>query len=222
MGESGSLDDFLKNSFWSFQQTNVIVVYSFALVILLLLFIFKEIHKIRITSIFGFFGVIICLLIIICQSYFYIKNYWEKIYDEKDSKTWMNFYNIQSGFDSDFWFFRTFCTISYGFCYHIGLVPVCSTLKKNSFQAKNKILKRSVISYTTIYFLFGTIGFLTCPINTPDVIILRYKLFSSDWIINIGRGLIVLSILLKIPINYNSFKISVYSLFTEQPETQTK
>lgn len=222
IGESGTLDDFLKNSFWSYQQTKIIVIYSIAFVIMLLLFLFKEIHKIRIPSFFGFFAVIICLLILIGQSYFYIKNYWEKIYDEKDSSTWMNLYNIQTGFDSDFYFFRTFCTVFFGYNYHVGIIPVCSTLKKNVFRAKNKILKRSLMSYTLIYFLFGTIGFLTCPVKTPDLITLRYKLFSVDWLINIGRGFIVLSLLMKIPINFNSFKISIYSLFADQPETQTK
>lgn len=218
MGEQGTLDEFLKFSFWSLQQTKIIVIYSIAFVIMLLLFGFKEIHKIRIPSFFGFFAVIICLLILIGQSYYYIKNYWENIYDENNPETWMNLYNIKSGFDSDFYFFRTFCTIFFGFNYHTGVIPVCSTLKKTAFRTKNKILKRSLISYTIFFFLFGTIGFLTCPIKTPDVIILRYKLFSSDWLINVGRGLIILSLLLKIPINFNSFKISFYSLLTDQPD----
>ena len=207
MGEAETLDEFLNNSFWNFQQTKIIVIYSIAFVIMLMLFIFKDIYKIRIPSFFGFFAVIICLIILISQSYFYIKNYWENIYEEKNAETWINLYNIKSGFDSDFYFFRTFTTIFFGFSYHVGIIPVCSTLKKNAFQAKKKILKRSLISYTIIYFLFGTIGFLTCPIKTPDLIILRYKLFSSDWLINVGRGLIVLSLLMKIPINFNSFKI---------------
>jgi len=197
----------------------MIVIYSITFIIFLLLLLFKEIHKIRIPSFFGFFAVIICLLILFGQSFDYYKNYWNNIYDQNYDKTWMNLYDIKKGFDENFFFFRTFSTLFFCFNYHTGLIPVCSTLRKNKFETKNKVLKRSLFSYTLIFFLFGTIGFFSCPIDTPDLIILRYKLYSSDWIIKIGRGLIVLSLLMKIPINFKVYRITVYSLFMEQPES---
>ncbi len=212
------MQEFLDNGLWSLQKIKVLVVYSIAFIIILLLLFFKEIHKIRIPSFLGFLSVLICGLILTGQCYFYIKNYWENIYDEKNEDTWMNLYNIGSGFDENFYFFRTITTLFFAYNYHLGLIPVCSSLKKDSYRSKNKVLKRSICSYTLIFFTFATIGYFTAPVKTPDLIILRYKLFSSDWLINIGRGLIVLSILMKLPINFSAFKISVYSLFDSQPE----
>ena len=147
----------------------------------------------RIPSFLGFFSVILCICFLIVQSYWYIKNYWDNIYDINKKNTWINLYNIEEGFDSNFYFFRTFATLFFGFNYHVGIIPVCSSLKKNNIKSKKKILIRSLISYSLIYFISGTIGLLSCPINTPDLIIQRYKLFNSDWLMNIGRSLIIIS-----------------------------
>lgn len=210
--------EFFEKSFWSHQLTKCLVIYSFGLIIIITLFAFKEIHKIRIPSLIGLFAVFCVILIVVGQAYDYIKFYWNEIYKENDPKTHMNIADISSGFDDNYFFFRTFASLFFGYNYHVGLISIVSTLKKNDIPRKVKIMRRSMISYTTIFLLFGTIGYLSAPINTPDLMIFRYKIYSSDWLIDIGRVFIIISYIMKMPIMYHVYQTSVNSLIFDDPE----
>lgn len=147
-----------------------------------------------------------------------MKYYWENIYKENDKKTWINFYNISAGFDSNYYFFRTFAALFFGYDYHVGLISVVSTLKKNDVPRKVKVMRRSMFSYTLIYLLFGTVGYLSVPINTPDLMIFREKIYKSDWLIDIGRILTVISYVMKLPIMYNAYQTSANSFLFNDPD----
>lgn len=222
MGEKDSLDEFLEKSYWANITTKAIINYTYALLLLIIIFCFKEIHNIRFPSFIGLISVAMCILIILGQIYFYIKNYWENIYKADEPDTWINLYNVEKGFDSNLYFFRTFSTLFLGYNYHIGLILLCSSLEKNNLKTKNKIIRRSIFSYTTIFFVVGTAGFFTCPINAPEFIILRYKYFKYDWLINIGRLLIIISYMMKTPINFKAYRISIYNFFTDNPEQESQ
>ncbi len=75
-----------------------------------------------------------------------------------------------------------------------------------------------MIYYSLIFIVFGTIGYLSVPINTPDFMIFRYKIYKSDWLIDIGRFLIMISYLMKLPIMFHVYLTSINSLIFDDPE----
>jgi amino acid permease len=152
------------------------------------------------------------------QAYDYINYYWINIYKTDDPKTWLNLFDISTGFDKNFFFFRTFASLLFGLNYHVGLISITSTLKKNDLNRKVKIMRRSMIHYSLIFVLFGTIGYICVPINTPDLIILRNKIYKSDWLIDIGRVFLGISYIMKLPVMMQAFLPSINSLIFDDPE----
>jgi amino acid permease len=163
---------------------------------------------------------IFTIIITITQSYWYIKYYNSNIYKENDPNTWIDYFDIKKGFTKQLYFFRTFANIFFAYSYHAGILPILSTLKKNDIKRKSKIINFSILWYTSMYFLLGVIGFFSYPINTPDLIIQREKIFSSDWIINIGRALIISALILKFPVNFKPFKLHLYTILFYNKENR--
>ena len=155
---------------------------------------------------------IITIIIIIIQLYWYINYYWKNTYKENDPNTWIDYFDIKKGFTNQLYFFRTFANIFFAYNYHAGILPITSTLKKNNIKTKSKIINLSIIWYTSMYLLIGIIGFFTYPINTPDLIVQREKIFSSDLLINIGKAFIIFALILKIPVNFKPLKIHLYTI----------
>ena len=58
------------------------------------------------------------------------------------------------------------------------------------------------------------IGYLTWPISTPSLIIERKKIVkSADIPMSIGRIALVLTIIMKLPSNYNSLRLTLFNIF---------
>ena len=72
-----------------------------------------------------------------------------------------------------------------------------------------------------LYLIVGNTGYLSNPLNTPPLIIERYKLFSNDIVITIARMLFIITVAAKIPTAYNSFRLSVLELVFKSNEVTT-
>jgi len=101
---------------------------------------------------------------------------------------------------------------------------VCSALKNsnNNYRTKNKILNYSIFSYTSIYVVVGILGFLSCPVDTPDLIIQRQKIFGDDYVMDIAKVVVVVASVLKIPVNFNTFKLSLFNFIYGKTDVTRK
>ena len=77
----------------------------------------------------------------------------------------------------------------------------------------DKIFYISSIIDCIIYILIGILGYLTQPIDTPDLIIERKSVFKKDYFMIIGRILLTLTLLGKIAPNYNAARSTLLSSF---------
>ena len=179
-------------------------------------------HRKTFIPFFCLFAMASNVLIILIQSYWYIPYYWENTFNEKDPETWLKYFDFSKGFTEDLFFFRSFANFFFSYNFHSGVLPECSNLKKKDVIRKGKVLNRSISWYTSIYITVGVVGYLSFPINTPHLITQRKKIFNHDYILDIGKFLIVISLLLKIMINFNSYKVHIFSSFFSEAHASKK
>lgn len=211
-----------KNSIINQLHFRAIVIYSVALYTILMSVCFPTFHKNGFIPFFCLFAMATNVCIILSQSYWYIPNYWENTFKENDKDTWLDFFDFKKGFTKDLFFFRSFANFFFCYNFHSGVLPECSSLKKNDVTRKGRILDRSILWYTFIYCLIGVFGYLSYPINTPHLITQRKKIFLYDHILDAGKILIVISLLLKILINFNSFKVHIFNSFFNEAHASKK
>jgi amino acid permease len=207
-----SLDKFFNKSFWSRYEFKFPIMFAIALLIVMPLCLLKNISKMRFNSIFGIFSLFLLIVIIIVETPWYFSDYLNNIYKESDKSTHLNIWDVSQGFTDNLYFFKGTATLFYAYSCHIGAFPVYSELKNKVLRRIQKVFARSVILDGTFYAIVGLTGYLTNPINTPDLIIERYKLFKTDIIMTLGWIFFIFTLIMKIPANYNSFRITLISM----------
>jgi amino acid permease len=207
-----TIDNFFKFSFWSNNEFKFPIMYGVGFAIILPLCLLKDISKMRFTSIFGVLSLMSLILIIIIEFPWYLSDYLHNIYKEDDPSTHLNLWNISTGFTSKLYFFQGTATLFYAYSCHIGAFPIYKELKNNVRRRIEKVFTRSIILDASFYLIVGVTGYLSNPLGTPDLIIERYKLFDSDIIMTLGRIAFVFTLIMKIPANYNSFRLSLLNL----------
>jgi amino acid permease len=208
-----SMEDFSKNSFWKGLDFKFPIMFTIVLFILFPLCIIDNISKMRFNSMFGLFSLIFLFFIIIFEFPWYFKNYWDKIYIESDESTHLNIWDISQGFTKNLNFFKGTATLFFAFSCHGAAFPVYNELKNKNTRRIQKVFARSIILNSTFYIIVGLTGYLSDPINTPDLIIERYKLFSSDILMTLGWICFLFALLMKIPANYVIFRLVLLNLF---------
>jgi amino acid permease len=162
------------------------------------------------------------VLIIIIQTPWYFADYLNTKYDPNNPETHLNIWDISKGFTSDFYFFKGTATLFYAYSCHIGAFPVFKSLENNILRRIKKVFARSIILDGSFYAIVGITGYLSNPIGTPALIIERYKLFSSDIIMTLGRLAFLLTLIMKIPANYNSFRLTLIGLISNEDNLDNK
>lgn len=208
-----SIDKFFEDSFWKGYDYKFPIMYSVALIIIMPLCLLKNISKMRFNSIFGVFSLFLLIIIIIVETPWYFKDYLERIYKENDETTHLNIWDISKGFTEKLYFFKGTATLFYAYSCHYGAFPIYKELKNNVIRRIQKVFARSIILDGTFYIIVGLSGYLSNPINTPDLIIERYKYFDSDIVMTLGWIAFIFTLIMKIPANYNSFRITLIHLF---------
>ena len=174
------------------------------------------------SSIMGVCTLFSLVLIIIFEFPCYYKYYLKNDRKENDPETWINFWDVKKGFTEKLYFFRGMSTLFYAYSCHIAAFPIYKCMKDKSALRIQKIFRRSIMIDGFFYFVVGTVGYLTMPINTPDLIIQRKKIFTNDIVMTIGRIAFFFTLLSKVPVNYNSYRISFCEIFFHNSEISDK
>lgn len=101
-----TLEDFYKFSIWGQIWFKIVIMVSTSIIVVLPLNLLKDVTKLRFTSIFGIFCLLLVSIIIIFQLPNYIDYYWEHTYNRYDKETWVNWYDISTAFTSKLYFLK--------------------------------------------------------------------------------------------------------------------
>lgn len=212
-GQFVSIEAFLAESFWGEIYWKAAVMYSIGGLVLLPLCLLENIAKMWFTTLFLFFAMLFTIGVIIVQLPWYLDYYWESIYRESDASTHLNFWDMSRNFDPQYFAFMTgMTTMVYTYAYHWGCFPVYKCLSNNLFRRMDKVITRSFAVNIILNLLVAIFGYLTQPVGTPNLIIDRYRIFESDWVMLVAKSLIIVGLSTKIPACYNSMRISIVTL----------
>ena len=209
--EYNSVDDFADNSFWNKLWIKFVVCYGITTIILLPLCLLKNASKMRYASTFGIFSLFFLIFIVVIECPFYIKKY---IYEEKQE---VNYIDITSALNKDMKLLQSIVTVFYAFSCHVGVFPVLATLHNPTEKRSKKVIKRAISIDIICYLIIGIAGYLTQPLNTPDLIIERNKILGNDWLMTIGEISFIFTLLAKISANYNALRSCILVLFNYNP-----
>ena len=212
-----TFNDFKTQSFWSHWYIQVLLPYIASIVIVYPMCLIKDVSRLRIISLIGVVSIIFLILIIIFQSKDFIT------YDKMEND--INYFDITKGLKDKFDALNFISTIFYASCFHIGCVPVLNTLKNNVRRRINKAIRRTVLLDIFLYLIIAVIGYCTCPINTPSLIIQRppLKEGDSDILMSLGKLGLVFTFFTKLPNTYSSLRITIFDkLFNTTEITDVK
>ena len=215
LGYSG-VEEFAEKSFWNSLYMKFIICYLIACIVLSPLCLLKNISKMRYASMFGIFNLLFLIFIVVIECPFYIK------YNFIDNKTEINLIDVISGFSGDMKILQAVSTLFYAFSCHVGVFPVLNTLKNPTSQRINSLFKKSIILDISCYLIIGISGYLTQPINTPDLIIERKKIFKNDFLMNIGQVCFIFTLVAKICANYNALRSCIVNLLFGVDKSQNQ
>jgi len=154
-------------------------------------------------------------MIFLIRSNAYIQNYWENIYKDFDSKTWIVYFDINKAFDADFFFFKIFTGCMCNFGFHVAILPLSSSLQNDTYSKRKRIINFSMLAYIIIYLMIGIIGFYWFPIKSPKSILVADKVFEMDWHLGILKIIVLFIAFFRIPINFFVFRISLNQIFNK-------
>ena len=201
-----SVDDFVSNSFWNKLWIKFVVCYGIMILFLLPLCLLHNASKMRYASTFGIISLFLLIIIVVAECPFYIIDH------INNDKFELNYFDILSGLKGDMKLLQSIVTVFYAFSCHVGAFPVLQTLHNPIERRQKKVIRRAIYIDIISYLIIGASGYLTQPLNTPDLIIEREKLFNTDWIMTIGQILFILTLLAKISANYNALRSCILVL----------
>jgi amino acid permease len=176
----------------------------------------------RVTSLFSIIGLIYAIVVIIIECPWYYQHYIDYIYNKDDPKTHINWFDFSAGFDSNLNFFRGSATVFFAYTCHVGAFPVYKTLKNNQQRRINKVFQRSILLDFVVYVIVGICGYLTQPINTPDLIINRDNILTNDFAMILARLVMAINLVLSTPANFNAFRLSILGIVWDTDEVTNK
>ena len=208
------LDEFKTSKYYGIQY-RIPIMLGTAIVLILPLNLLKDVSKLRFSTLLG----LICLTIVTVVMCIQVKWFIEEYTDDVK----LNWYDISLGFDKELHFFTGFATIFFAASAHYGAFPIYDKLANNSKRRTRKVLFRANLLNLIFFLIVGIIGYLTQPLKTPDVIISRKSLINDklDIVMTICRALVAILLIVKIPMNYNTLRISILNLAFGSTEITT-
>ena len=202
------INTFLKESFWGHFQYKFFVSFAITVFIILPLCLLKNVSKMRYTSTLGIISIFFLIFTVLIESPFFIKNWWKDGYTKKQ----LNIYNINKGFDRDLKFLKSITTFFYGFSCHVGAFPIINSIRHPRKQKLYKLFKTGMFINVVCYLIIGFSGYFTQPVDTPDLIIERKKIFKKDVLMTIAQLFFMITLFAKISANFNAYRVAVLSL----------
>ena len=216
--EFPTLEKFLENSIWSKKWLSITIMTCTAAAFLLPLYLLRDISKLRFSTIFGLICLFLSTIVIIFELPGFMKQ------NSHDDSIVYNWYDISGAFTTDFYFFRGAGTIFFAYNCHYGAFPIYDKLSNHNKRRQRKAFFRSTLLNVGFFLTIGICGYLTQPVNTPDLIINRSALkgSSNDIVMTVVRLLIFALIIVKCPVNYNSLRLSFFNIVFKTTEIDTK
>lgn len=220
--KSESLSQFFTEGLWSKQSTKALWFAALCLLVIIFILNFNKLKRIYIISLIGIIGIFFGIIIFIIRSYDYIGNYWEKIYNKYNSETWIVYFDFKKAFDLKFNFFKIFtgCFVNFGL--HAVILPISSSFENDTYPKTKKVINYSMLVFIIIYLIIGTVGFFWFPINTPKSILVNDKVFESDILLEILRVIVLVIAVLRIPLYFYVFRISLNQILFGRNEISRK
>ena len=189
-------------------------------VILIPLCLLKDLSKMRFTSMTGIIAILYATFVILIQCPFFYNHYLKNDYKENIPSTHPNFFNPAPSLKSDLLIFQCFAGVFFCFTCHVGAYPIYKSLKNSTERRIKKVYKISIILDFFLYAIITISGFLTAPLNQPDLIIYRENngVLSNDIFMILAKFAISISLIMSIAPNYNSFRISFIEFFFQTNE----
>ena len=201
-----SVEEFAEKSFWNNFWVRLSVCYGITVFVLFPLCQLKNISKMRYASTFGIISLFFLMIIVVAECPFFIK---KNIFEEHQT---LNYYNVVPGLQGDMKFLQSIFTIFYAFSCHVGTFPVLISLTNPTERRQKKVISRAIILDITCYLIIGFSGYLSQPLNTPDLIIERNKIFNNDFLMTIGQISFIFTLITKISANYNALRACILFL----------
>ena len=200
-----NVETFAEESFWGIFWVRLCFCYGVAILILFPLCQLKNISKMRYASTLGIISLFILIIIIVAECPFYIK---KNIIENEEP---INYYDIIPSIEN-MKIFQSVINMLYIYGCHPGIFPVLESLSDPSPQRINKLFNYSILIDIICYLIIGIFGYLTQPIDTPDLIIERNKIFDNDIFMSIGLIFFLFTIIVKICVNYNTLRYTILNL----------
>ena len=180
----------------------------------------RDLAKIALISIIGIFALFYAILLVCIQFPWFYTYYNKYTWDENNPQTWVNWYNIDRGFDKYFEFFAAVTNLIYLFGFQYGALPVYKSLKNNDYRRIRKVAMRSTVLITIVIWLTCIFGYLTAPYDSPELIIYRSSkgVLNNDWMMIVGKIGVLIAVIFSYPTIYTGFRISMFQLILRRVE----
>lgn len=133
---------------------------------------------------------------------------------KKSIWSYYNIYNIDMSLTKNLMIFISFANIMFTFNFHVNALNIYNKIGQHKTKNLGKqILIKTTIFLLIIYLVIGLFGYITQPINTPDLIFKRYSIYNKDTYMDLAKGFLIITIICKIPIFYNGLKVTYYQYF---------
>ena len=206
-----NVEEFVAESFWSKKNVKFLVCYFITITILFPLCRLKTISKMRYASTFGILSLFLLIFIVLVECpFFYNHNVIKR--GQK-----INIMDVRPGFQKDMQFLQSISTIIYAFACHVGVFPVLNSLHNPTRKRVQKVFRRATLLDIVCYLIIGFSGYLSQPQNTPDLIVERDKIFSTDFLMTLGQMLFIFCLIAKICANYNGLRTTLLILLNYDP-----
>ena len=215
-----SNEQFLAESFWAYPYVKHTVPYAIGLGIIFPLCLIKDVSKLRIASLIGVVVLMSIIVLLIIEAPFYFNHYLTEVYNADIPSTHLNIYHAERGFDNTLTFFELCSSMFYAYVTTIGAIPIFNSLQNRVLRRIQKVVRRTIIFDIGLFLVIVTVGYLTCPIATPALIIERNNIHSgkADIPMSVARVALVLTILMKLPSNYNALRITLFNMIWKTTE----
>ncbi len=206
---------FKEKSFWGEMYIKIIVMLGLCLLVSPLNLL-KNISALRFTTIAGIACIVFVLIVFCIQLPEYLSHYYASIYNEKIPETHIKWFPVTT-FDTSLVFIQRINNIILAYVSHYSIFPIYANLHNNTEKRIKKVIKRSTSFDFVLFFLLGFIGYLTQPYKTPELALSRNPIHDQDLVMGICRLLMAILIFVKIPVLYNSVRITVCTLIWNNP-----
>ena len=169
----------------------------------------RDMSKLQYASMLASVMIFLVIMIIVCESPFFIiqninKNLYPKMY-----------------LPLSWEYLDAAAIIMFGYMNHNGILQILSEVKKPTIKRCKKVINGSWVIEFICYFMIGLSGYLSTLDTTPSIFITRedIKGFSPDYFIISSRCIIAICLSCLIPLRWNLMRESIAATFKVEKMT---